>query len=282
MILAILSGSLGAEEEGKTTKVVASTSWTAAFARAAGADSVAIIAPVELQHPPEYELKPSDLERVKDADIVIYAGYERFVEKLVETSEDEKIRLIKIQTTNDPENVTAQARRIAEEIGTLPAFNRWLADFDSLTNELSKDFRQFYSDKRVVVHHFQRPFVESLGMNIIGEFGPAQPSPKSIASLANKHPDFVIDNYHNPVGKSIAESGESAYAQFINFPGKSGTKTIEDVYRYNYDMLKNATTLNQNNKKSAATVSNIFLIVGVAAVLLIILMAAIFFLKARS
>ena len=41
-------------------KVVASTSWSAAFADIAGADEVESIAPVNLRHPPEYEITVSD------------------------------------------------------------------------------------------------------------------------------------------------------------------------------------------------------------------------------
>ena len=41
---------------GGSKKVVASTSWAAAFADIAGADEVESIAPVNLRHPPEYEL----------------------------------------------------------------------------------------------------------------------------------------------------------------------------------------------------------------------------------
>ncbi len=39
--------------EKQEKKIVASTSWTAAFAFIAGADQVQIIAPASLQHPPE-------------------------------------------------------------------------------------------------------------------------------------------------------------------------------------------------------------------------------------
>ena len=41
--------------------VLASTSLTAAIARAAGASEIRVLTPVETKHPPEYELTPSDL-----------------------------------------------------------------------------------------------------------------------------------------------------------------------------------------------------------------------------
>ncbi len=46
-------------------RVVATTPWTAAFALAAGVENVRVLAPYEMQHPPEYELRASDVVRVQ-------------------------------------------------------------------------------------------------------------------------------------------------------------------------------------------------------------------------
>ena len=54
--------------------VVAATGWAAAFARAAGAEDVLVIAPENLQHPPDYDPKPSDLMRLRDADFIVLEG----------------------------------------------------------------------------------------------------------------------------------------------------------------------------------------------------------------
>ncbi len=52
--------------EAQGPKVVASTSWVAAFAKLAGATDITVIAPSNLQHPPDYDPKASDLEAVAD------------------------------------------------------------------------------------------------------------------------------------------------------------------------------------------------------------------------
>ena len=58
--------------------ILATNSWTAAFAKMAGVDSAGMIiqqlAPADMEHPPEYELKPSDVKIIRDADLLIYAG----------------------------------------------------------------------------------------------------------------------------------------------------------------------------------------------------------------
>ena len=81
------------------------------------------------------------------------------------------------------------------------------------------------------------PFIEWIGFEIIGEYGPAEPSPAVIFQLARLNPYLVIDNYHEPSGQPIAEAAKAVYADLINFPGKDGTKNIEDVFRYNADVL---------------------------------------------
>jgi zinc transport system substrate-binding protein/iron/zinc/copper transport system substrate-binding protein len=83
----------------------------------------------------------------------------------------------------------------------------------------------------------QTPYVTWMGFEIIGEFGPAEPSPAVILDLARMKPAAVLDNYHGPSGWPVAEAAGAAYAELLNFPGKDGTLTIEDVFRYNADVL---------------------------------------------
>ncbi|MGE3328299.1 MAG: ABC transporter substrate-binding protein, partial [Acidimicrobiia bacterium] len=58
--------------------VVASTTWTGAYAKLAGATDIDVIAPTSVLHPPDYDPKPSDLVAAADADIVVYAEFEGF------------------------------------------------------------------------------------------------------------------------------------------------------------------------------------------------------------
>ncbi len=82
--------------------VVASTSLTGAIARAATAREVRVLAPSEMRHPPEYDLKPSDLLKFEGADVVVYAGYEKMVPKLLETSRNRNILAIRIENVHIP------------------------------------------------------------------------------------------------------------------------------------------------------------------------------------
>jgi hypothetical protein len=220
--------------------VLASTTWVAALAEAAGANNVRVLAPAELRHPPEYELKPSDMALVSKADYILYAGWERFAEKLTETAGSAGVRLVKVRTENDPAVLIAEAEKLAVLFGTSGRFESWRGEFEKLTGELKAKILAAWPEKRAVVHRMQSPFVLWLGLDIAGEYGPAEPSPALILALSRLKPALVIDNYHGPSGRPIAEAAKSPYAELINFPGKDGTKTLEDVFRYNADILINA------------------------------------------
>jgi zinc transport system substrate-binding protein/iron/zinc/copper transport system substrate-binding protein len=239
--LLISSGALfagGGGEASKDAAVAASTSWTAAIAYCAGAENVHVLAPVDLRHPPEYELKPSDLSVASKAGLVIYAGWEVFAKKLAETAGSAGTRTLQINVSNDPDTIKAEAAKIAELLGTTEKYETWAAGFDDFTGLLRARVLGARPGIRVVVNSMQTPFAGWLGFDIAGEYGPAEPSPARILDLVRTAPVLVIDNYHNPSGKPIAEAARVPYIEFLNFPGKDGTRTIEDVFLYNINMLE--------------------------------------------
>jgi hypothetical protein len=219
--------------------IVASTSWVAAIATAAGARNVRILAPVELRHPPEYELRPSDLVLISRADFVLYAGWERFAQKLTETAGTGAV-LMQVRIDNDPAVLIEEAEKLSVLFGTEESFKTWHSEFESFSQEIKSQIQTAYPNKRAVVQRMQLPFVTWLGFDIVGEYGPAEPSPSLILDLARLAPALVIDNYHGPSGQPVAETARVPYAELINFPGKDGTQTLADVFRYNADVLLKA------------------------------------------
>jgi hypothetical protein len=97
-----------------------------------------------------------------------------------------------------------------------------------------------YPDKRVVAQKMVKSYAEWLGFDVVGTFGPGEPSPAVVLDLIRLKPALVVDNYHSPSGKPIAESLKAPIVELINFPGKDGTKSIEDVFAYNERQLLGA------------------------------------------
>ena len=217
--------------------VIASTSWVQAFVLAAGAKNVVTIAPFELQHPPEYEIKPSDLLAVQHASLLVYSGYEKFAKKLAETAQNSNLKIVSVYTDNVPSTIIAESKKIAQALGTTAEQAKWAQSFIAYTDALRAEVAANVPDTRVVAQAYMKTFAEWLGLDVVGTFGPGEPSPAVVLDLIKKRPAMVLDNYHNASGKALAESLSVPYIVLINFPGKDGTRTIEDVFQYNVNAI---------------------------------------------
>lgn len=216
--------------------VVASTSLSGAIARAAGAREIRVLTPSEIKHPPEYDLKPSDLVKFEGADVVIYAGYEKMVSKLIETSKNKNIMSIQIDTTTSPENLIEQARKISKILKTEKEEQQWEKIFIERLKTLREKVLAF-SGKQAVVHKFAQPFSRWAGLQVVQVISPGELTPKVIADAISKRPEIVVDIAHFPIAKVIAENIGCRYIQIINFPGIGGTQTLEDIFEYNVRQL---------------------------------------------
>ncbi len=226
----VLTG-LGAED----FQVVATTEWTAAFCRAAGLEEVRVLAPASLQHPADYELKPSDIPALMEADLIVYAGYEAMMGRIRSQLAGSDTQMLQIITAYAPPVMEKSIRDIAGAGGSETAaeanilkIREALAEARRMTAEAG------LAGAAAVVHKYQIPFARAAGLNVVKEFGPAPPGPRLIAEAAQTGAVLVIDNIHNPVSAPIREVLENAAAvELINFPGTGNTRTLEDVISYN-------------------------------------------------
>lgn len=221
-------------------RVVATTSWTAAFAYAAGVEDVRVLAPMELRHPPEYELRPSDIAAVSNAQVVLFAGYERMVEKLRDAvGGQDGPSLLQITTDYSMDTVSASVTKIADAMGTSAAAKRSIEAIERSYAEWRSEIAELgLLGTPVVVHMFQKPLLEELGAEIVGVFGPAPLEARQIAELSTAGAKLIVDNFHNDVGVPLRETMKDVpVAVFINFPGAEDTRTLMDVLEYNRSEL---------------------------------------------
>ncbi len=220
-------------------KVVATTEWTAAFCRAAGLEDIRVLAPSSLQHPSDYDLKPSDIPALMEADLIVFGGYEAMMGRIRSNAAGTDTRMLQIITTY-----------------TLPVMEKSIRDIAAVAESEGKAeeniliIREAFAEARrlasqaglagysALVHKFQVPFARGAGLNVVKEFGPAAPGPRLIAEAAETDAALVIDNRHNPVSAAIREVLPDSFAlELINFPGIGGTRTLADVILYNARML---------------------------------------------
>ena len=118
-------------------KVVASTSWAAAFADIAGADEVESIAPVNLRHPPEYEITVSDVQKISESDVFIYAGFERMMKTLGSKVANQGIS-VQVVLDNSLATVQESTLKIAQALGTEDIQKVRYAEYEKLVKDGQK------------------------------------------------------------------------------------------------------------------------------------------------
>lgn len=222
-----------------TSTVIATTSWTAAYAMAAGATDVTVLAPYEMVHPSEYELRPGDIERIIKSTMVLYAGYEVMVRELKTGLDIPDEKMVRITTSYNFAGMEESVMRIAKRLGTEKEAHRNLEEIRKLLEAGRNQVHTLGLDQKpAVVHFFQESLVRELGITPVLVFGPAPPEPKQLLEMSKTNAALIIDNAHNPVGGSLRDVlKEGRYKSLLNFPGLHQTKTIADVIRYNIDQL---------------------------------------------
>jgi len=212
-------------------RVVASTAWTAAFARTAGITEVRVLAPYEMKHPPEYELRPSDVAIVAAADLVIYAGYERSVPRLVEAVGGRAQALVKVTTDHSLATIRQSVMAIARAAGTEAAATANLAAVEALYGEWKRELAaQGLLGAPILIHAMHRPLAAELGFRFEGVFGPGSLEAAQIRDLSRKSVRVVIDNAHDPVAAPLRETLKSArFVELINFPPSARLGTLVDL-----------------------------------------------------
>jgi hypothetical protein len=223
-------------------RVVATNSWTAAFAAAAGAKDIVTLAPADLRHPAEYELKPSDVALLTGAGLIVTTGFEVMAKRLAEAAGSRRMRVLRIDADYSLETMRTSILAIADVLGTQDQARAAIADLESFLSSWKQELREdgLYGAP-IVVHVFQQPLMAELGFTIKGVFGPAPLEAAQIAKLSAERVTYVVDNWHNEVASPLRETMPQArYASLINFPGPDNTKTLMDVLSEDRHILSTA------------------------------------------
>jgi hypothetical protein len=238
ILLALTLFAQGAKDDAPSP-VVASTSWTAAFADLAGIDAVPFIAPATLAHPPEYEITVSDVVKINRADYFVYAGYERMMQSMGDAIARDGAQMVQIHTDNSVENVQAQAKALAAIFKTEEESERRVAAYIA-TVERGKEAaaERGLNTLKVYCHEMQTYLARDLGLEIGGTFGPGPISAAHINEVAKGGYDIIIDNIHNPIASPLVEvSPSSRLVIWRNFPEDGGPDSLRRMVESNINAL---------------------------------------------
>ena len=197
--------------------VVASTTWTGAFAKAAGARNVTVVAPASVPHPPDYDPRPSDLAAVTTADYVLFAPFDAFAPRLRDAAGGDA-EMVEMTPENTPATIRREVTRLGELFGTSARATQWLTTFDQRYGELSAQARAAVPQPAptAVSHLFMAYWTEFAGVAGVGTFGPEPVTPGELAELTALEPGLVLANAHLP---NTPDVPGAITVELINFPG---------------------------------------------------------------
>lgn len=227
---------------GNYKKVVATSTWTAAYAYAAGFENVAILAPANMLHPSEYELTPKEIKLLLNADLIVYAGYEVMSKFIENELKDSKVECVKIETNYNLNKIETSVNLLAQKNGTVQQAQSNLEDIRQAFQEARTVVKRVKAEKQTLaVHFFQQPYIEAIGLKANATFGPAPLEAFEIRELGKSKLTLIVDNYHNTVSGPLAELfPKSKVVKLLNFPGQHNTRTLADVIRYNTLQISDA------------------------------------------
>ncbi|MEV7414678.1 ABC transporter substrate-binding protein [Streptomyces sp. NPDC089919] len=202
-------------------RVVVTTSWEGAFAKAAGARNIKVIVPQSVHHAPDYDPKPSDLAAVAAADFVLYAPFEPYAAKIKEAA-GSKAKLVEVNLDNSRDKAVAEVTRLGGLFGTAPAATAWKTAFEAEYAKLSGEVKAAWPGGRapsVVNQVFSGWSAELAGATSVGTYGPEPVTPRQLAELSAKKPALVLDNAHMTTGTVLPGSG-AEQVEIVNYPGE--------------------------------------------------------------
>lgn len=226
-------------EQQSGPKVVATTSWEAGFAKAAGATNITVIVPRSVLHAPDYDPKPSDLKAVADADYVLYAPFESFAPKITDAA-GSNAKKVEVALDNSRDKVKAEVTRLGELFGTQDAARKWIEGFDAEYAKLADEVKAKWPGGRqpkVVAQMFVGYAADLAGAELLGVYGPEPVTASQVAELKNKAPQFVFENSHMSTG-TVLPDANAEQVDLVNYPGDDND--LLGVYRANARTISDA------------------------------------------
>ncbi len=209
--------------------------------------------------PAYYDTKPSDVNKVIEADIIISFGnphMEPWLSDLLEYNNDAEIIECKnLGEWNIPSGAIAHIELLTNELSEkIPHLNTTInqnsQDYINQINEKAEELQSIISsnniqNKKVISMSWQKDFLEWLGLNVVKTYGPPQGlSAKDQIEIkdaaTNKDTYAIIDNLQSGTdfGANIASETGKSHIIFTNFPGAiPGTDTYFEMIEYNTEKL---------------------------------------------
>ncbi len=244
---------------GPTPTVVATHAVFGEFAQAIGDDLIDVVTIIPSGFcPAHYDLRPSDIKAVSQASLVIYSGFEPWMDTLL-SSVKSGAKVLQLKGPwNTPDGAAAKVDAIAAALTELlpeekDVFAANAAEYKKKLSEIGAGLKKQAQELDVetvpvICMQWQVPFVKWLGFDIIATYGvPESLSMQDLVRLAKTGREqgarLVIDNLQSGInfGAKLAREVGAVHVVLSNFPGAMPkTATVLDLFKENAESLFSA------------------------------------------
>ena len=241
------------------TTVVSTHAVLGEFARIVGGEAVEVVTIIPSGFCPAlYDLTPSDLASVLDASVVLYSGFEPWIQTLADAVGSDALFVQLPGSWYTPEAAAEKVRTIRDVLASqLPESSEDIGErAEAYTEELlalgdalrEKAEAAEVSNVSVLCMQWQADFVSWLGYHVAAIYGvPGDLSLRDLVALAAVGNDagvqLVIDNLQSGVdfGAKLAREVDAIHVVLSNFPGAMpATATVIDLMTRNAEALLSA------------------------------------------
>jgi ABC-type Zn uptake system ZnuABC Zn-binding protein ZnuA len=182
--------------------------------------------------PSHFDSRPSDINLVASADVIVQIGWEGWLNDLMDSSgngDTDRIKTVGLGDWNLESNAAS-----------------YKAQIDTKANELTLRVQsEGVEGHKVVVMEWQKVFVEWLGFEVVTAYGPPETlsleeSINTTEAASGNDVSMVIDNLQSGTefGAQVASQTGASHVIVTNFPGAyPNANTYLDMLDYNTDKL---------------------------------------------
>ena len=247
----------GQDQEGEKPLVIATTAILADFAEAVGGELIEIyvITPSGIC-PAHYDIRPSDIRAVARASLVLYHGFEPWLEDLIASSGNVGVKRIQVKGPwNIPPQAVELVGKIAEALAEVDPADAeqfqanaqgYQEEITALADQLQAEAAELrVGEAKAIVMKWQEGFVGWIGFTIVATYPP--PEMLSLGEVSElirigreEGVALVVDNLQSGIdfGARLAFEIGAVHVVLTNFPGAlPHTATYLEMLRYNADQL---------------------------------------------
>jgi len=249
--------------------------------------------------PGHYDVKPSDIELIRDASLILAHGMEwhGWLRELINTANQTGDLHVPIYNVTGPWNTPPALSSMYSKVASIlestlgidleTRLSKCLEAINAVDEELSEIAKENgFNGTPVVVMQWQSAFVSYLGFKVVASYGPPEFLSSSdileIEENATKYgAKLIIDNLHSgvSVGEKIASDVGAVHVVLINFPDVvPGINNVTEMMIYNahelanglhtYEVMKDVAKLKQEAETWRSISIGLGLLVVIEAVII--------------